>query len=131
MTVDDLKEKLRLLKSLKDDYKDHKRQHDRIRLEHDRLQAELHAFMSDANIPAIKVENNQFVVKKTEFGYVQDKEAFEAWCTENQVEDIYLKTTEEKQRISELVRGALAAGTELPPGVTFYVREYISATESL
>lgn len=58
------------------------------------------------------------------YAQVQDRSAFVAWAKENDEELIQDK--ERKTELDRVVRTALEDGQELPPGIGFYTREYIS-----
>lgn len=98
---------------------------------HDRFQAELFADMQSTGHDSSKVDGVRFDRKSTIYGHVQDMAAFEAWCAEfPERAETFLKTSPEKARINERVREAIDNGEELPPGVGFYARDYISITQS-
>lgn len=69
-----------------------------------------------------------FTPVQTEYASVQDRSVFVAWAKENAPDLV-----EEKERaklLNALVREALDNQQELPPGVGFYTRDYISMRES-
>jgi hypothetical protein len=72
----------------------------------------------------------QYVRKATIYGLVQDMHAFTEWCKQDpdRAGD-FLKEAVEAGRINEMVRGMIDSGEELPPGLGFYTREYVSVTE--
>lgn len=70
----------------------------------------------------------RYELKQTTYGTITDYAEFKAWVEENDLSDEYLKTTEESARLNELVRERLDTSQELPPGVSYYHRRYISHT---
>lgn len=80
--------------------------------------------LQDEGVGSIKVDGINFVPAHTVFGQIQDREAFIAWAQENEEE--LLEPRERKALINEIVREAVEQGKELPPGLGFYVREYVS-----
>ena len=75
-------------------------------------------------VDSIRVDGVLFVPAETTYGTIQDRSAFIEWAKENAPEMF-----EEKERsglVNELVRERLDNGEPLPPGVGFYVREYVS-----
>jgi hypothetical protein len=87
-------------------------------------QRKFYDHMQDEGIGSIKVDGTNFVPAQTVYGQVQDREAFIAWAQENEEE--LLEPHERKALINELVREAVDNGTELPPGLGFYTKEYVS-----
>jgi hypothetical protein len=86
--------------------------------------------MTAAGMTGFKSETAGYSAKSTIYANVQDSEAFEAWCAENGLTEDFLKSAPEKARLNELVRERLDNGEELPPGVGWYPRNYISITEN-
>lgn len=73
---------------------------------------------------SIKCDGTLFVPTTTVYGQVNDRAEFIAWAKDNEPELIEAK--ERKALVSELVRERLDNGEELPPGVGFYAKQYIS-----
>lgn len=114
----ELKEKqARLAKEAKDAAKEMKQ-----------FQAELWLDMEEANLKSFGTSRGQFVRKSTTFGTIKDRQAFIEWCQEQGLDDLY-KPVEDDGRLNELVRARLDTQEELPPGVDFYTRDYISLTK--
>lgn len=80
--------------------------------------------LEEEGVDSIKVGGTNFVKAETSYGQVQDRAAFIAWCEENKPELVELK--ERKALVNELVREHLDDGSELPPGLGFYVKQYVS-----
>lgn len=84
----------------------------------------LHERMAAEGVGSIKVDGTSFVPASTIYGTIQDREAFIAWAQDNEEE--LLEPKERKSLINELAREAVEQGRELPPGMGFYVRDYVS-----
>lgn len=80
--------------------------------------------MSSEGVQSIKHDGTLYVPAATTYGQVQDRAEFVAWAEAEHPE--LLETKERKALVNELVREALDNGTELPPGLGFYVQEYVS-----
>ena len=130
MNTEELKDKLLKFKELKETYKMYDKLRSDAKRDLDVYQARLHSEMEEHGLESVKHDGFNYVSKTTVYGHVRDLEAFMDWCRRNELDDIYLSVTEEKQRVNELVRQALDSSTELPDGVTFVPRQYISITES-
>jgi hypothetical protein len=65
-----------------------------------------------------------YVPTKTEYAQVQDAEAFTAWVRVHQPE--LLEEKPRKGLVNELVRQLLDDNEPFPPGLGFYVKEYVS-----
>lgn len=128
--MDEFDEKLERLKTAKNYYRDLQSQADEAKQQHDALQAEVFAIMRDRRILTHKAEDASYSRKATIYGHVQDRDAFVAWCRENGLDEDILVVKEKGQPLNELVRARIDNGEELPPGIGFYAREYISITEN-
>lgn len=98
-------------------YEDAKRKredHERKVLEH----------MEQQDVPSIKVGNLNYIRAKTIYPTVQDRDAFIQWAAEN--DESLTEVKERKAQIGELVRERIDNGEVLPPGLGFYVKEYVS-----
>lgn len=80
--------------------------------------------MDSEGVGSIKVDKTNFVRTETVYGQVQDRSEFVAWAEDNMSE--LLETKERKALVNEVIRERLDGGQELPPGLGFYVRQYIS-----
>lgn len=92
--------------------------------EHVAAELALFARMDEESTESIKYDGTLFVPASTVYGQVQDRGEFVAWAEENQPE--LLEVKERKSLVNELIRSHLDDGAELPPGLGFYVREYVS-----
>jgi hypothetical protein len=122
-------EKLDQLRLQKAKYRELQRQADEAKAAHDELQADVFEDMRQEGHMSYKSDKASFSRKSTLYGTVQDRDAFIEWCHENDLADEFLKEKEVAQRINEIVRGAIDNGEDLPPGLGFYARQYISITE--
>lgn len=89
-------------------------------------QAEIEFFerMDAEGVRGIKVGDTNFVPAETIYGQVQDRSEFVAWA-ENEMPEL-LETKERKALVNELIRERLDSGEMLPPGLGYYVRQYVS-----
>lgn len=128
--MDEFDQKLEQLRLKKRLYRELQNDADRAKEEHDKLQAEVFSIMRDRKLLTHKMEDASFSRKSTIYGHVQDREAFANWCKKNGYEEEMLVVKEKGQPLNELVRSMIDNGEDLPPGVGFYAREYVSITES-
>lgn len=89
------------------------------------LEAELIERMAEEDVDSMKTGGLNFVPSKTPYGQVNDRATFIAWCEEQGYDEL-LEVKERKGLINEIARRHLDDGEPLPPGMTFYVKEYIS-----
>lgn len=89
-------------------------------------QAEIRLFerMDQEDVQSIKAGGTNFVRAETTFGTVQDRSEFITWAESNKPE--LVETKERKKLVNELVRECIDNGESLPPGLGFYVNQYIS-----
>lgn len=80
--------------------------------------------MRDEGVESLRVNGVTFSPVAKEYATMQDKEAFIAWAREND-EDL-IKEAPRDAELNALVRRCLDDKEELPPGVGYYTREYIS-----
>lgn len=92
--------------------------------EMDKAEAALFERMEHEDVGSIKVGSSNFVRAATTYGQVQDRSAFVAWAEEERPELVELK--ERKALLNEIVRECLEDGVPLPPGLGFYVKQYVS-----
>lgn len=77
---------------------------------------------------SLKADGTSFSPVKLEYGTIQDRQEFVVWALENDPELVEYK--ERGEQLNALVRRLLDDGQELPPGCSFYEREYISMRSS-
>lgn len=123
-------DKLNALRLAKIKYRESQRIADMDKAAHDELQAEMFEAMREEGHMSYKSDAASFSRKSTFYGTVQDREAFVKWCHENGLAEELLKEKEVGQRLNEIVRNAIDNGEDLPPGLGFYARQYISITEN-
>lgn len=80
--------------------------------------------MQSEGVESIKHDGTLYVPAATTYGQIQDRAEFVAWAEAERPE--LLETKERKALVNEIVRECLDNGTEMPPGVGFYVSEYVS-----
>lgn len=123
----DFKERLEKLHDMKSKYRDLKRAAEEAKAAYDAAEREVYADMQDAGVLSIKSTNGHiYSARSTAYAQVQDRERFHTWCEQQGLTDDLLRVREENARINDLVRTALDEGGELPPGLGWYTREFIS-----
>jgi hypothetical protein len=118
-------EKLQDLARLKEHRDDAKSDYDEYKRRHAELEAELIERMAEEDVDSMKSGGINFVPARTPYGSVNDRAAFIEWCKESGNDDL-LEVKERKQLINQIAREHLDDGRPLPPGMAFYVKEYIS-----
>lgn len=99
------------------------------RYEMEKYQADLYESMSNMGMESTRIDGTSYARKETIYATVQDRDAFVEWARDHGMEDL-TKTVEEKARLSEIVRERIDTGQELPPGVHWYGKQYISVTKA-
>lgn len=117
------------VRKLKKAYESSKKKTTELDLQFKRAQQGLYDRMRAEEVDGLKYRGTNFVPASTEYAQVQDAPAFMVWARENQPE--LLEEKPRKQLLNELIREHLDNGTPLPPGLTFYVREYVSQRNAL
>ena len=112
------------LAELKQERDEAKAVYEDLKARHTAAQAALLDRMDDEGSEGLKANGINFVPAETPYGQVQDRSVFVDWALENDPE--LVEHRERKERINELVRRHLDDGEPLPPGLGFYVRQYIS-----
>lgn len=100
-------------------------------LERQFKRAQQHLFdrMEDEEVEGIKYRGTNFVPASTPYAQVQDESVFLEWARSNAPELLEEKPI--KGRLNEIVREHLDDGTPLPPGLIFYVRQYVSQRNTM
>lgn len=80
--------------------------------------------LEDEGVESIKYDGTLFVPAETTYGNVSDRSVFIEWALENSPELVEYK--ERPKLVNETVREYLDNGQELPPGLDFYVKQYVS-----
>lgn len=84
--------------------------------------------MKNEETDALRADGTLFTPVEKVYATVQDRSAFVAWALANEPELIQHK--EVGELLNALVRNALDNGEEMPEGVGFYTRDYISQRAS-
>lgn len=85
---------------------------------------EFFAHMESEGVQSIKVNGTLYVPQSTIYGQVQDRAEFMKWAEAEHPE--LIEPRERKALLNELVREALDRGDDLPPGLGWYDRSYVS-----
>lgn len=125
----DIPSRLRELAELRAAYRDLQRRADDLKDSHDRLQEDVFDTMRNAGLTSVGTDDEQFVAKSTIYATVADLDEFLAWAASNGLEAEFTEINAIKGRLNELVRQRLQDGEELPPGLDFYRKNYISKTQ--
>lgn len=82
----------------------------------------------------VRTGGKLYTPTKTIYGKIDDRAAFIEWAKAQEGDDADGETLyevkERKALVSELVRERLDNDEPLPPGIGFYVKEYVSVTAS-
>lgn len=95
-----------------------------VRAEAKELEAKLLDRMEQEETDSIASGGTLYTKAQTIFAAVQDESAFQEWATTHDEQLIEAKV--KKDLLNQLVRERLDNGEELPPGVGFYPKDYIS-----
>ena len=129
MNIKTLHESLDTLRELKEQHRLAKRAATEAENKLNSFQAELSAILKDEGLDSHSYGGYSYVPKSTVFGKVNGPEAFYAWCEENNMVDEFFTDKPVGERVHSIVRDRLDSQQDLPPGVSFYNREYISVTK--
>lgn len=98
---------------------------DAAKLDADRAEYELFQRMEHERVGAQRVDGiGNFVRAETEYAQVQDETELLAWA-EIEMPEIF-EQKPRKKILNELVKERLNSGQPLPPGLGFYVKQYVS-----
>jgi hypothetical protein len=125
-----IQDELRNLRALKERYRALNKEYQKAKAEHDALEMMLFDKMRELGLMSMRTTEGVYAAKSTAYAQVNDHEAFQDWCRENGLDTEFLKQKEIPQRLNEYVRHALDTGQDLPPGVTWYPKDYISISTS-
>lgn len=101
-----------------------KEAYDELDKAYQKLQFELIERMKSEECDSLKVDGTLFVPAQTIYGQVQDRSEFIKWAQEN--DDELIEYKERKALVNARVREAMDNDETLPPGLGFYVKEYLS-----
>lgn len=119
-----LGEDLRKLRELKLEEGDRKAAYEDIKKQRKEFEFRCMERMEQEHCDSHKTDGTLFVPVETVYHSIQDRSAFVEWAKENDEE--LVEDRERKELLNQLVRQRLDDGEELPPGVGFYTRPYIS-----
>lgn len=122
-----LEEEIRSVAQLRDTYEVASEVLDKAKREYERAQQALWEHMDASGVSSITVDGVQFTRKSTIFGSVADKSAFIEWAEENAPD--LVAPAPRKALVNELVRQKIDNGEDLPPGLNFFARQYVSQTK--
>lgn len=80
--------------------------------------------MKSAGVESTRIDGINFVPTETIYAQVQDRTELVAWAEEHAPE--LIESRERKELLNQEVRRRIDDGDGMPPGLSFYVREYIS-----
>lgn len=112
------------LAALKRKRDDAKAEYEACKQEHAQAEIEFLERMAHEGSEGIKAEGINFVPAKTPYAQVQDRTEFVRWAQDNDPE--LIEPRERKELINALVRRHIDDGEPLPPGIGFYIKEYVS-----
>ena len=125
----EINDRLAELDRLKED-RDHKRRiADEAEAAHRQYEANLFADLRELGLRTIRTDHAQFQRKSTVYATVTDKDELLEWAKERGLDEELFSDKPNKQALNQIVRDAIDSGQELPPGVNWYPREYISITK--
>jgi hypothetical protein len=116
----DLK-KLRKLKLVKERTTESDKQ---AKKEFDQFQLQVYQRMEQEDVQGHRTGDVLFTPTETPYAQVQDRAAFLAWAQDN--DEQLFEPKERKELINQLVREKLDNSEPLPPGLGFYIKQYIS-----
>lgn len=121
-----LGEELAELRDEKIAYREADKEAKRLKKIHDTHQYRIIERMERERCKSYSDGDTLFVSASTTMANVQDREAFVAWAKEHDEALLDPLPKERGELLNQLVRERLDNGEPLPPGIGFYVREYIS-----
>lgn len=116
------------LDTLKKREKELKTKYESAKQEREIYELELIQRMEGEEAESHRTKGVLYSVAKTTYGSIQDRSEFVKWAEVHAPE--LLESKERKGLVHEIVRQRQDDGEDLPPGVGFYVKEYISRTAS-
>lgn len=119
-----LAQEARALRTLRNREKKAKEVYDDLKAQREQDEVALIERMDGEGVESIKSDGTLFSPTETQYGQIQDRTIFVEWAQEYAPE--LLETKERKGLINEKVRECIDNGEPLPPGMSFYVKQYIS-----
>lgn len=123
-----LKQDLVRLRKLKTADREAKQKYETAHSEFKKWEAHCMERMRSEETDALRADGTLFTPVEKVYATVQDRQAFVRWAQTNDPELVEYK--ERGELLNALVRGSLDDGEELPEGVGFYTRDYISQRTS-
>lgn len=121
-----LEDEIRRVRQFRAMYESAQAQADEAKEAYDRAHQALFDRMEATGVKSINLDGATATRKSTVFGNVNDKAEFIRWAELNAPE--LVSPAPRKALVNELVRQKLDNGEELPPGVDYFVRNYVSQT---
>ena len=119
----------RTLRNLRETEREQKTAYEETKAEREQIERSLIARLEVEETDSLRVDGVLFSPTKTAYGQIQDRELFVEWAQTHGDTEL-VEVRERKALLHELVREKLDNGEALPPGVGFYVKEYISQRAS-
>lgn len=123
-----LPQQARALRTLRKKKEDLDKKAKEAKLNYEIAERQLMERMEEEEVGSIRVAGVLFSPTRTEYAKVQDKLRFIAWAKDNEPELL-----EDKPRaglLHDLVRRRLADNEPMPPGLGYYIDEYVSQRAS-
>lgn len=121
-----LAQELREMHTMFEEAKALDKQAKEIRMEAKEREARLLERMAEEEVDSQATNGTVYTPASTIYHTIQDEAAFLAWA-ESAAEQL-VEVKARSDLMNQLVRERLDNGEELPPGVGFYTRDYISKT---
>lgn len=119
-----LSDQLLALRELKQRRDEAKAAYEELKVEYELAERDVMERMREEKCDGHKAGGTNFVPVETNYAQIQDREKFVEWAEAH--DEGLIEVKERKGNLNELVREKLDNGEALPPGVGFYVKEYIS-----
>lgn len=116
------------LGELRDKMKADKDAYEASKEEHDRFQHTVFQYMKERGTTSYGTEDEQWVRKSTRYATITNRDAFIKWAEDHGLVEEFTQRKEVSARLNELVRQRLDDNEDMPPGVDYYDREYVSRT---
>jgi len=92
-----------------------------------RQEADLIEFMQDSGLQSVKIDGVHYAAKTTVYATIQDRDALQSWLENSpEADDDLMQFRPVAQRLNEIVRTKLANEEELPPGLSWRPKHYVS-----
>lgn len=82
-------------------------------------------------LESVRIDGVHYSAKETKYAQITDRDELMAWLRESpEADEDLVQIKPVARNLNELVRSKLANGEELPPGVTFRPKRYVSITST-